>query len=262
MTTGVLIVLYVVGLWWCATGAILLLARRPRRTFATALCAATAVLAAATLLLRWSSGLTTIGGSCLALAAAVLIWGWLEMTFLMAAITGPRQAACECGSRGWRHLVHAVGAILYHELATLAAAGLVTALSWHAPNPTGLWTFMTLWGMRISAKLNLFLGVPNTGETMLPPHLRYLGAFFRRRALNVLFPVSVTAAMVLSVVLVSAACSTPGWDFRTAEFALLATLAVLGMIEHWMLVLPLPADAPWRALRALPLLRPKPGSVL
>lgn len=261
MFTGLMIVMYVAGIWWCSTGVILLLARRPQRTFATSLTIATAVLAGATLLLRWSSGLTTISGSCLALGATVLIWGWLEMSFLLGAITGPRLAPCEPGCRGGRHMLHAIEAILYHELATIAAAALVLLLTWRAPNLTGLWTFMILWGMRISAKLNLFLGVPNTGETMLPPHLRYLGAFFRYRAFNMLLPVSIAGALLLCVLLSAAAWDISGWDYRAAELTLLAALAALGMFEHCMLILPMPADAPWRALRSAPVLRPKPGPV-
>jgi putative photosynthetic complex assembly protein 2 len=44
------------------------------------------------------------------------------------------------------------------------------------PNQVGTGTFAVLWVMRISAKLNLFLGVRNLSEELLPPHLAYLGA--------------------------------------------------------------------------------------
>jgi hypothetical protein len=100
--------------------------------------------------------------------------------------------------------------------------------------------------MRISAKLNLFLGVPNTGEIMLPPHLKYLGAFFRRRKLNLLFPISMIATTFLSVLLIGAAASTQAWGFQAGMLTLLATLSSLAWIEHWMLILPMRADAPWR----------------
>jgi len=257
--TALSLVLCVTAVWWCSTGAILLLVRRPRHGRAAVLAVATVVLCAAALALHWSSRLTTIGGSCLAFAAAVLVWGWIELSFLLGAITGPRVAGCEPACSGWRHLRHAIEAILYHELVTIAAALLVTALTWRAPNATGLWTFMILWGMRISAKLNLFLGVPNTGEAMLPPHLRYLGGYFRRRALNALLPVSLGGAALLCALLGNAAWEAPAWDYRAAGLTLLATLSGLGLIEHLMLLLPMPADAPWKALRTAPVLHTKPG---
>ena len=205
---------------------------------------------AALLLLRWSSLIPTIGGACGAFAATLLIWGWLEMSFLFGVVTGPRRTACGAGCRGRTRLRHAIEAILYHELATIGAAGLVLALTWHAPNQTGFWTFMLLWGMRISAKLNLFLGVPNTGEIMLPPHLKYLGAFFRRRKLNVLFPISMIVTTLLCVLLIGAAFSAPALGFQAGEMTLLATLASLAWLEHWMLILPMRADAPWKFTRA------------
>jgi putative photosynthetic complex assembly protein 2 len=244
------LVLYVIAGWWGATGLILYLVRRPGDTFKRTLALGTVLGVAALVLLRWSSLSPTIGGACVAFFATLLIWGWLEMSFLFGVVTGPRRTASAAGLRGLTRLRHAIEAILYHELATIGAAVLVLALTWHAPNPTGFWTFMLLWGMRISAKLNLFLGVPNTGEIMLPPHLKYLGAFFRRRKLNFLFPVSMIATTLLCVLLIGAAVSAPAWGFQAGELTLLATLASLAWLEHWMLVLPMRADAPWKFTRA------------
>jgi putative photosynthetic complex assembly protein 2 len=247
---GLALVLYVIAAWWGATGLILYLVRRPAASFPLTLASGGVVAVLAAALLHWSSRSATISGACQAFGATLAIWGWLELSFLLGAVTGPRRTACAAGCRGAPHLRHAIEAILYHELATIAAAVLVIALSWHAPNATGLWTFMLLWGMRISAKLNLFLGVPNTGEIMLPAHLKYLGAFFRHRKLNVLFPISVTLTTLLCVLLIGAAWSAASWDFEAAELALLGTLAALGWLEHWMLILPMRADALWRFSRA------------
>ena len=256
MLTGLLLVLYVIGAWWGATGLILYLGRRHKRTFALTLSVASALLIPGALLLRWSCHERSIAGACLGFAASLVLWGWLEMSFLLGAVTGPRRSACAAGCRGMRHFRHAVEAILYHELATLAAAALIIAISWRAANSIGLWTFMMLWGMRISAKLNLFFGVRNTAEIMLPPHLKYLVAFFGHRRLSLLFPFSVTLAMSLSVLLIAVAYSAPSWDFGTCEVTLLATLAALASFEHWMLVMPMRADAPWRMLRSAQSIRP------
>ena len=250
MVTGLALVVYVIAGWWGATGLILYLVRRLSQTFPRTLGIGSVLAVLALVLLRQSSLSATISGACVAFAATLVIWGWLEMSFLFGVVTGPRRTACAAGCRGFTRLRHAIEAILYHELATVGAAGLVFALTWHAPNPTGFWTFMLLWGMRISAKLNLFLGVPNTGEIMLPPHLKYLGAFFRRRKLNVLFPISMIATTLLCVLLIVAALSAPAWGFQAGEMTLLATLASLAWLEHWMLILPMRADAPWKFTRA------------
>ena len=62
--------------------------------------------------------------------------------------------------------------ILYHELAIVATALAVVAVTWGGANQVGTWTFLLLWAMRLSAKLNVFLGVPNLTEQFLPEHLR------------------------------------------------------------------------------------------
>jgi putative photosynthetic complex assembly protein 2 len=246
---GLLLVLYVVGTWWSATGLILFLGRLHTRTFAWSLGIASLLLLPGGLMLFWSTHETSIRGACVGFAATLVIWGWLELSFLLGMVTGPRRGACSAGCRGFPHFIHALEAILYHELATLAAAGLIVMLSWHAANQTALWTFMMLWGMRISAKLNLFFGVRNTGEIMLPQQLKYLGTFFGQRKVSRLFPVSVTLASLLCGSLVVIAYSAPSWDFVASEVALLATLAALATLEHWMLILPMRADAPWRIMR-------------
>lgn len=241
--------LFVVSAWWCTTGGILFLDRLPPHTFRWSLAAATALLVAALFALDWSTSLATALGAYAGFAAALMVWAWLEMTFLMGALTGPRRRACSRGCGGWRHFVHAVQAILYHELATLGALALVASLSWQTANPYGLWTLLLLWVMRLSAKLNLYFGVPNIAEAMLPPHLKYLASFFRKRPMNPLFPFSVTLTTVCCVVLVNAAWSMRASAFHGTGLTLLATLSGLALIEHWLLTIPLPADAMWRWTR-------------
>ncbi len=90
-------------------------------------------------------------------------------------------------------------AILWHELAILAVGVALIAVTWGEPNQVGTLTFVVLWVMRTSAKLNLFLGVRNLSEEFLPPHLAYLQSFFRRRAMNPLLPVSVLGASAVLV---------------------------------------------------------------
>jgi putative photosynthetic complex assembly protein 2 len=255
-TQTLLAISLVIGAWWGATGAILFLARRPARTYRTTFLAASAVLPAALVLLRLASYEATIAAAALAFMAALLLWGWLEISFLLGGLTGPRRCACPAGCRGVARFRYAVGAILYHELVIVLLAAVVIGLTWRLPNRTGLWIFLLLWGMRISAKLNLFLGVPNTGEIMLPAHLKYLGSYFRRRRLNPLLPLSILMASAVSLALIAAAANASAGSFAAFEFTLLATLATLALLEHCMLVLPMPADAPWRLRRprAKPLL--------
>lgn len=239
-------VVYAALLWWSTTGLILRLTRLPRRSHHVVLLAATVVLAIGLFGLSHSATRVDATGAFLAFTSAILVWSWIEIGFLLGFVTGPRRDACHAQCGGWRHFVHAVGAILYHELAIIAAAAAVYLAVGDGPNRFGLWTFLVLWVMRQSAKLNLFFGVPNLGEQYLPAHLQYLKDFFRRRPMNLLFPVSVTGGTVLLVLLVLRLLDPAASEFDGAGYGLLATLLGLAVLEHWFLVLPLPSEALWR----------------
>lgn len=246
MASYALPTVYAVVLWWFATGIILYLDRLPVRTFRTSMLAATAVLGVALYGLADSSADNSVAGAYIAFTCGVLLWGWLEMSFLMGFIMGPRRRACPDGCRGPQHFVHAIQAILYHEISIIVAGVVVVALTWNGPNQFGCWTFMILWGMRLSAKLNLFLGVPNLGEQFLPQHLKYLKSFFNRRPLNFLFPVSVTLSTVLAVLVVQQAIAIDATAFEVVGYCLLGAMISLAVLEHWFLVLPIPSEALWR----------------
>jgi putative photosynthetic complex assembly protein 2 len=241
---------YAVLLWWFTTGIILFLDGLPRATFRWSMTAATAVLLVAIYVLRASAADASVGGAYTAFSCTILVWGWLEMSFLMGFITGPRKHACLERCHGWRHFVHASQAILYNEIATLVAAAGVLAATWTAPNRVALWTFLVLWAMRISAKLNLFFGVPNLGEKFLPAHLQYLRGFFRKRAMNFLFPLSVSGSTIV-LVLLAQRYRAAGDAFLGTGYALVISLLALALLEHWFMVLPLPSEKLWKwALRS------------
>lgn len=252
-----LAVLYALFLWWFSTGVILYLDGLPRRTFRWSLFGATAVLVLSFFALARSSMDTSGAGAYVAFTSGVLIWGWQEISFLMGFVTGPRKEPCPEGCRGPLHVGHAIGTILYHELAIVAAAIAVVTLTWNAPNQVGTWTFMVLWSMRVSAKLNVFLGVPNLTEEFLPEHLQYLKRYFTKKPMNLLFPISVTASTVVTVLLVQNAMAANASAFETPGFTFLATLMALAVLEHWFLVVPLPTAAVWGwGLRSRPTLAP------
>lgn len=250
MSALVLPALVALFAWWFSTGIILLLDQLPRRTYRWTLLGATVVLAGALWGLWASAGVETAGGAYAAFVSALLAWGFLEITFLTGLLTGPRKQACPPDCRGWRHFRHGVEVILYHEIAIILAAAVVLALTWGEPNGFGAWAFMILWVMRQSSKLNLFLGVRNLSEDFLPEHLRYLAAFFRRRPMNFLFPVSITGATLGTAWLTWQALAADS-AFAATGYGLLAALMALALLEHWLLVLPLRAETLWGfALRA------------
>ena len=144
--------------WWLGTGGVMLLDRLPRDSWRITLGIATATAGAALLCIVRSADNTSPAGAYAGFVCAVVVWGWHELTFLAGWITGPRRSACSAPGHWPTRLRESVQAILWHELGILAVLALIAALTWGHPNPVALWTFGLLWAMRLSAKLNLFLG--------------------------------------------------------------------------------------------------------
>ena len=237
--------LFALFVWWFSTGIIMYLDGLPRRTFKWSMIGATVVLGASLWGLYATRGDTTVGGAYAGFTCGLLAWGWQEISFYMGFVTGTRKQPCEEGCRGWRHFGHAIQTSLWHELAIIASAIAVVALTWHAANQVGIWTFMVLWWMHQSAKLNVFLGVRNLNEEFLPEHLQFLRSFLTRKPMNLLFPVSITVSTVILVHLIDAAVAPGVSRFDAAGFCFLSVLMALAVLEHWLLVLPLPAAALW-----------------
>jgi putative photosynthetic complex assembly protein 2 len=244
MMPVVLSVLFALFVWWFGTGIVLYLNGLPRFTFPITMIVSSLVLAGAVAGMVHSSQMVTMAGAYCAFTCAVLIWSWQEIGFLLGYITGSRKIELPANSRGWQRWRYALGAVNHHELALLSLFLLVLWASWDAPNKTGLWTFLVLWVMRQSAKLNIFLGVRNLNGHFLPTHLRYLESYFTQRPFNLLFPVSVTLATSLVIPMWQAAIGAVS-EFQLVSGCLVATMLSLAILEHWLMILPIRVDALW-----------------
>lgn len=244
-------VLLAMFLWWFSTGAILYVDGLPRRTFRWSLGITSLLSGVGAFALVVTSEIATPLSAYVAFGAALVIWAWHELGFLMGVVTGPRRTPCPEDAVGWRRFAFATQAVIHHELALAFTWLAVVVLTWGGPNQVGTWTFTVLWVMRLSAKLNIFLGVSNLAVEFIPDHLLYLRSYFRRAPMNPLMPVSVLASGVVVVWLVmGAASATPG-GFEAVAASLVATMLALALLEHLFLVLPLPDALLWRwALRS------------
>lgn len=243
--TAVLVTLFV---WWFSTGLLLLLVRLGSGTYLLSLAGGLLLVGGAVAGIEWSLAVNGPAGVYVAFVSALLLWGWLEMAYLMGVLTGPVREPCPPDVTGWRRFVRAVNVGLYQEFAVIAVGLLLMVATAAATNAVAAWTFATLWFMRWSAKLNLFLGVANVDSELLPERLRYTVSYMGNANINWLFPVSVTLGTALVVYHAAAAVqAAPGSGASTAG-VVLATLTALGVIEHWFLVIPLRDSVLWRWL--------------
>ncbi len=241
--------LFAIFVWWFSTGAILWAVKRADRMDENSHLVTT-LFGLPLLILGWyglwmSSQLTTVQATYSAFLSALAIWGWIELAFLCGVITGPNMRACPEGVSPWERFIRAWGTIAYSEMVLLLNLALILLLCWHAPNTFGMWTFIILFFARISAKLNLYLGVPNINIEFLPSPMRHLASHFRISPMNWFFPVGVLALTLAFGCWLERAYAAP--DVATVVgFALLAALTALAIVEHWVMVLPIPDEKLWR----------------
>ena len=248
--------LFALFVWWFSTGVIIYLDGLPRRTFKWSFLGGTLLMFAALWGLAATRNDTSVMGAYLAFTWGTLAWGWQEMSFYMGYVTGPRRTPCPDGCGGLKHFGHAIQTSLYHELAVVAAAAAVLALTWGGANQVGTWTFLIMWWMHQSAKLNVFFGVRNLSEEFLPEHLQFLRSFLTKKPMNAFFPISVTVSTVITALLFGRAFAAGASDFQAIGFTFLGFLMALAILEHWLLVLPFPSKIWDWGLRSRATLRP------
>jgi putative photosynthetic complex assembly protein 2 len=237
--------IYAAFVWWFSTGAVLLLVGRSGRFGVTKVAAAGGLLTGSLGGLALTANDTSIGGAYAAFTCTILLWGAQEIAFLAGWLTGPRPQPCPGGIKGIRRLGLALQAILYHEFALLACGAALALLTWNSANRIGLWTFAALWVLRQSAKINLFLGVPVTNDELMPEPVQFLKTFFTRKPVGAFFPISVTLSTAVLVILVQRIVEVAATPFDVAGLTLVSTLFALGVVEHWFMLLPLPAVTLW-----------------
>ena len=188
----------------------------------------------------------TVKGVYVAFLSSLAVWGWIELAFLSGVITGPNTDPCPRHAGRTERFLRAVGTVLWHEIVLLTVLVAMAIHAAGAPNRFGLWTFLVLFIARISAKLNLYLGVPYVNVEFLPSTLAHLPSYFRRDRMNNFFPLSVTLLTFATGCWVERAISTGDDSSRAVGFWLLAALTALAVLEHWFMVMNLQDKKLWK----------------
>ncbi len=241
----VLPVIVTIAIWFFATGLIAWLDNRDRATFPRSLALGGLAGIGGLVAILASAQQASVGAIYLSFAGALLVWSWHELAFLTGAVAGPRRTVCPPGASGLGRFALASAAVLHHEIALALTALLLLALTWSAPNQIGAMVFVLLFALRLSAKLNMFVGVPNASTDILPPHLGYLTSYFGPNRFTLLLAVSLATSMALAAWLGSLALAAEPGSAQMVGASLLFALAALGAIEHLFFALPLRDGALW-----------------
>jgi putative photosynthetic complex assembly protein 2 len=235
--------------WWFATGLILLVIRRADRTggnaYNVAVFMSVPVLALGVAGVIVSTTDTGFAGLYKGFLGALAVWGWIELSFLSGVITGPERSAQPQGASGADRFWRAWDALAHHEILLLAGMAFIVLATTGADNTIAVWTYAILFFARISAKLNLFFGVPRINFEFLPLPLQYLKSHMTRGPITAFFPLSITV-LSFATACFAQLLMTAETQVAATGFALLTSLCALALLEHWFMVIPVPDAKLWR----------------
>lgn len=241
----ILPVLVTIAFWFLATGLIAWIDNRARATFPRSLVLAGLVGISGLVVIWFTMSSTAQLAIYAGFAGALMVWAWHEVSFLTGAAAGPRREECPKGARGLERFVNASATLLYHEVALLLSALLLISLTWNAPNQIGAMAFALLYVLRLSSKLCIYAGVPNSHTDILPPHLGYLRSYYGANRFSPALFLAILGIAALCFAIGSAAFEAAPGSAEAIGASLLFALAALGLIEHLFLALPFRDGVLW-----------------
>ncbi len=234
----------VIALWFVSTGLVAMINHRLRQSFGRSLIIACVCAVLGLGIVVLTSHSTAVWATYASFIGGLLIWSWHEISFLTGAVAGSHRDPCPADAKGWQRFSLATMALLHHEVALAMTAGLLLSLGAVTANPTGAYTFALLLIFRLSSKLNIFWGVPNMSDELLPLHLAYLKSYFGPKRLAPMLVISTAVIVALGGYFALAAMSAVEAN-EVAQASLLCCLCLLAALEHIFLAIPFRDSALW-----------------
>lgn len=236
--------LAVIMLWFVSTGLVAMINHRLRQSFGRAIIVAGLCASLGLGLIMIAGNATDVWAAYASFLGGLLIWSWHEIAFLTGAVTGTHRESCPPDARGWRRFGLATSALIHHELALAMTAAMLLSLAAVTANPTGAYAFALLLIFRLSSKLNIYWGVPNMSDELLPAHLGYLKSYFGPRRWGWMLLLSTAAIISLAIWFAFAAVSAEQ-PHEATQASLLCCLSLLAALEHVFLAIPFRDSALW-----------------
>jgi putative photosynthetic complex assembly protein 2 len=229
---------YSLAIWWISTAIIIYFNFQPVVRFYFFLTSLTLAITWGYLWVKHRND-DTIKGAYISFTGALFIWGFVEVSFYTGYIVGPPVRPLFTISPSWEAFHLAVHRSIYHEMMimTLGVAGLVIFRK--AKNKFGLITFFILWFAHQSCKLNVFFGVSNIGQEFIPDTVSDMAPYMTIASMNWLFPFSITLNTIIAYKFLKNVKNPAESDWRRIGYILVGMMALLALLEHWLLVLPL-----------------------
>jgi putative photosynthetic complex assembly protein 2 len=231
-------------LWFVSTGLVAMINHRLRTSHGRALIIASLCGIIGLGLLVLTAHSTAVWATYVSFCGGLLIWSWHEISFLTGAVAGSHRNPCPAEAQGWQRFSMATMALLHHEIALAMTAGLLLSLATVTENQTGAYTFALLLIFRLSSKLNIYWGVPNMSDELLPSHLAYLKTYFGPKQLRPMLVLSTLGILALAGWFTISAIGAVNSN-EAVHAGLLCCLCLLAALEHLFLAIPFRDSALW-----------------
>jgi putative photosynthetic complex assembly protein 2 len=247
-------IFFVLFLWWFLTGIILYTAKRldlgdSKTRFTVVLVTLPLFFCAWYFYFHCLDGMSYAEIFC-SFMASLFIWGWVELTFLTGVVAGIpllEKQEIDRGSERER-FINGFRSIALNECLLISCLFLMAILSIGKLNNFGLTTFLILYVARVSAKLNLFFGVPYINLHFLTAPLKHIATFCRVAPIGFFFIASTIMLGLMFLFLVGFVIYSESMSELQFGYLLLSTLAGLAILEHLFMALPIKDATLWNWL--------------
>ncbi|ACF15054.1 photosynthetic complex assembly protein 2 [Chloroherpeton thalassium ATCC 35110] len=230
--------LYSLAIWWISTAVIIYFNFQPVVRLAFFLTSLTLAIISAFMTVKYRDD-ESIMGTYITFTGALFVWGFVEVSFYTGYIVGPPVRPLFTIGPSWEAFHKAVHRSIYHEMLIMTLGLTALWLFRKAKNKFGLYTFFILWFAHQSCKLNVFFGVSNTGSEFIPDTVSDMAQFMTVTSMNWLFPFSISLNTIVAYKFIRHVkdLAKPAW--QRIGYILVGMMALLALVEHWLLVLPL-----------------------
>jgi len=229
---------YSLVIWWVSTAIIIYFNFQPVVRFYFFLTSLSLALIWGFLWVKHRND-DTIKGAYISFTGALFVWGFVEVSFYTGYIVGPYVRPIFAISPSWQAFHQAVHRSIYHEMMIMTLGIAALGIFWKAKNKFGLITFFILWFAHQSCKLNVFFGVSNIGQEFIPDAVSDMTPYMTVANMNWLFPFSITLNTLIAYKFLKNARNKGEMNWRRIGYILVGMMALLALVEHWLLVLPL-----------------------
>ncbi|MEC8612349.1 MAG: DUF3623 family protein, partial [Pseudomonadota bacterium] len=125
-----------VSSWWLLTGLALLLAHQSGQRARAGFMLVSVLALAALLLVPFNASLNTPMAAAIGFILGLIIWCWLEISYLLGYVNGPNHQPCPPQLKVWDRFKGAVSTTIYHEACVVGAVACLALISVTEPNPT------------------------------------------------------------------------------------------------------------------------------